>query len=87
MSGIDLHTVAGTIPPVVGSVPADQTQGIDHSPDSGPAPPSERLRAVLAAVSGGMDVAEPQPARAEPEQPGVDAIRARLALLGLPFPR
>lgn len=87
MSGIDLHLVERTIPPVVGSVPADQIQVVDHPPDSGPAPPSDRLRAVLAAVSGGMDVGEQEPAPAEPEQPGVDAIRARLALIGLPFPR
>jgi hypothetical protein len=34
-----------------------------------------------------MDVGEPEPAPDEPEQSGIDAIRARLALVGLPFPR
>jgi len=88
MSGVGLHLVAATIPPVVGSDPADLTQGVDHPPGQGPAPPSDRLREVLGAVSGSMDVAEPElPAPAEPEEPGVDAVRARLALLGLRFPR
>jgi|GEM_PF-5148330 len=86
MPGVDLDKVVGATPSVLGSVPAEESE--DTHARTGGAPVSDRLGRVLAALSGSMDVAEPDPAGAsEAEDCGVDAIRARLALVGMAYPR
>jgi len=86
MPGVDLDKVVGATPSVLGSVPAEEPDHT-HAGTGGP-PVSGRLARVLASLSESMDVAEPDAAGApEAEDGGVDAVRARLALIGLAFPR
>ncbi len=118
MSGNDLHTMTGTIPTAVGSLPADgadegygsepgldvvdlfrsrapRSEGRSGPPPrsegrSGPAPRSEvdsgRLAEVMLALSGHMDVEEPNgPSAAEIDEVRTYATLERLAMLGMPF--
>ncbi|MGI8778058.1 MAG: hypothetical protein ACR2LJ_11930 [Acidimicrobiales bacterium] len=102
MVGVDLDKVVGATPSVSRCVPAEQIEDQDPGPGGAPLPGpgtrsegrsgsdtgSDRLARVLAALSESMDVAEPEGAGVpEAEECGVDAVRARLALMGLSFPR
>ncbi len=96
MSGTDLHTTLGTIPTAEGSLPADADEcngsepGLDVVDPRPPAPRSEvdsaRLAEVMLALSGHMDVEEPNgPLVAEIDEVRTQATLERLAMLGMPF--
>ncbi len=101
MIGVDLDKVVGATPSVSRCVPAEQIEDQHPGPCGAPLPgpdtrtegragPGTRahhLAHVLAALSESMDVGEPEGAGvAEADGCGVDAVHARLALMGLSLP-
>jgi len=88
MSGIDLQLEAGPVPSAGTDLSADEAE---HEwdgprPSARPEGPSSRLAEVMLALSGHMDVDEPDgPSAAEIDAWRTDATLERLAMLGVSF--
>ncbi len=98
MPGSDLHTMSGAIPTVEARLPAESAEDrFENEPrvdaveaPGGPAPHSEgqtvHLIQVMLALSGHMDVAEPDgPSAAEIDAVRPQATLERLAMLGMSY--